>query len=72
MDDERNELRKVEVYADGKVGYATAQVEVGDTRLSLYPLPELEEIAIDPEFRPKEISKEEFDIVWIEKVIKKG
>lgn len=67
MDEERNELRKIEIYENGKVGYADERIEVGDARLSKVPLPELKEIALDEEFIPSEIKMEEFEKMWKEK-----
>jgi len=64
LDSERNETRKVYVYADGRCGYADKSEEVGDTYLSDLPIPPLAEIASDPEFKPFVITKEEFEGVW--------
>ncbi len=58
------EIRKVEVYDDGRVGYADQSVSAGDTGLSIEPLPSLAEIATDPQFEPREIGKEEFEQMW--------
>ncbi|MDF9409849.1 MAG: hypothetical protein A4E52_02108 [Pelotomaculum sp. PtaB.Bin013] len=69
MDENRTELRKVEIFRDGKIGYATTEVEFGGSGLSEYPLPEIEEIALDAQFRPLKISKEEFEKVWTEKIL---
>lgn len=64
IDEERNELRKIEIYRNGTIGYANEMTEVGNTRLSKVALPSLEEIALDEEFVPIEITKEEFEKVW--------
>jgi hypothetical protein len=64
LDRERWELRKVEVFRSGRMGYADPEVEVGDTGLSEVPLPPLEKIADDPVFEPEIISKAEFEKVW--------
>lgn len=58
------ELRKVEVFSDGRIGYADGSEAAGDTRLSTEPLPTLAEIGADPQFEPYEISNEEFERVW--------
>jgi hypothetical protein len=68
IDNERNEIRKVELFRDGKAGYAINDIEFGGSGLSECPLPELEEIASDQQFKPFEITKEEFETVWSEKV----
>jgi hypothetical protein len=68
VDDNKNEVRKLELFRDGKIGYAFNDIEYGGSRLSECPLPELEEIASDPQFNPVEITKEEFEKVWTEKV----
>lgn len=68
IDDQRNEVRKIELFRDDKIGYATEKVEFGGCRLSECPIPEIEEIAANPEFKPIEISKEEFEEIWQSKV----
>jgi hypothetical protein len=64
LDDARWEIRKVELFPDGSVGYASAKESAKSTRLGLVPVPPLEEIAEDPEFEPLEITKGEFEQVW--------
>ena len=64
LDDDRWETRKVEIFADGSKGYASKEEEVGGTFLGLAPVPPLREIAADPQFRPEEITKEEFEGIW--------
>lgn len=58
------EMRKVELFRDGSVGFASPSEGMGSTMLSLEPLPSLEEIASDPQFKPAEISREEFEKMW--------
>lgn len=64
LDHERWELRKVEIFPDGRIEYAGPGVEVGDAGLSTMPFPSLEKIAADPEFEPEVISKAEFEKIW--------
>ena len=64
IDEERWELRKVEVFRDGRAGVASQLEEHGTTRLSIEPLPTIEEIAADQQFRPVEISRNVFEEVW--------
>jgi hypothetical protein len=64
LDDLRWELRKVEVFRDGKMGYADDGKSFGGAALSLEPLPPLAEIAIDPQFEPVEITRLEFESIW--------
>jgi hypothetical protein len=64
LDDGMWEIRKVEIYADGTAGYADAENRTRGTRLSLEPLPSVAEIASDPQFKPREISAQDFEIVW--------
>ncbi|MEL7570796.1 MAG: HYD1 signature containing ADP-ribosyltransferase family protein [Eubacteriaceae bacterium] len=66
--EQRNELRKIELFKNGKAGYASENVEFGGSGLSKFPLPEIEEIAQDSQFNPIRITKEEFETVWNEKV----
>jgi len=64
LDDDRWEVRKVEVYGDSRQGYASETEYYGSTGLGEVPVPPLTEIASDPEFEPAEITKEEFEEVW--------
>lgn len=70
IDDRRNELRKVEIYRDGRIGYADKNDEYLDAGLSEKPLPTLEEIAYDKQFKPELIYKEDFEMVWLNRTKK--
>ncbi|WP_093010405.1 DUF6881 domain-containing protein [Sphingobium sp. YR768] len=61
---DREETRKIEIWRDGRVGYASYESEVGGTRLGEGPLPAVAEIALDPEFQPQEISADDFNRCW--------
>jgi hypothetical protein len=64
LDDLRWELRKLEIFRDGRCGYASAEERAGGTFLGKTPLPELSTIAEDPQFEPFEITKQEFEDMW--------
>ena len=64
LDEDGKEVRKIECFQNGFCDIATATRSLGTTRLNTEPLPELAEIAKDPEFEPVEITKEEFEEVW--------
>jgi len=64
LNKDRFETRKVEVFADGRCGYASATEVGGTTKLGLEPVPPLSDIAADPEFEPFEITKEQFEQLW--------
>jgi hypothetical protein len=64
IDDDRIERRKVEIFVDGRIGYASSTESYGGTRLGEVAIPPLSEISNDPEFEPTEISKEDFEIAW--------
>jgi hypothetical protein len=64
LDDARWEVRKVEVFLDGRRGYASADASSGTTELGLAPIPELAEIAQDPQFDVTAITEEEFNEAW--------
>ena len=68
LDPARNEVRKVEIWADGRVGYASARSEHGGTRLGEIALPTFEEIAADPEFDPQIVTASEFEDCWARNV----
>ena len=65
LDDERWEVRKVEVFSDGSFGYANRATSRGTTFLGLEPIPTLSEIAANPEFEPVAITKDEFEAIWL-------
>ena len=64
LDDQRMEVRKVEVFADGSMDFADRMRQKGNARLGKVPVPPLDEIAADSEFEPFEIEQSEFDSVW--------
>lgn len=71
LDEERYETRKIEIFRDGRIGYATTELmDNGATGLSEGPIPSVEEINANPVLHAREISKEEFEQVWAEKVEK--
>ncbi|MBR8216273.1 DUF6881 domain-containing protein [Burkholderia vietnamiensis] len=64
LDEERWELRKVEIYADGRMGFACKSESAGGSGLSKEPIPSLDEIANDDQFQPIEIDRDEFERIW--------
>lgn len=64
LDDQQWELRKVELFADGRVDYAGQIWQKGSAWLSLEPRPLLDEISLDPQCVAVEINQEEFETVW--------
>ncbi|EMB4326545.1 hypothetical protein RJ492_001179 [Pluralibacter gergoviae] len=66
LDDGCNEIRKVEIFSDGTVGYAEDNISHGKTRLGEVPVPSLQEINSDPQFKAEEITREYFLKKWEE------
>ena len=66
LDGDHWEVRKIEIFADERMGYASSSVSVGSTRLGEEPLPSLQQIASDPQFEPAAITQSEFDAIWAE------
>lgn len=64
LDESRYEIRKVEMYADGRIGYAHGDIEVGDAWLGEVPVPLETEIAADPQFVVEPLTPDEFEQVW--------
>jgi uncharacterized protein DUF6881 len=58
------ERRKVEVFRDGSLGFASQTDTAGGTKLSLIPCPPDEEVTSDAQFKVSEISEEEFERIW--------
>lgn len=65
LDADRGEVRKVEVWPDGRVGYASSVAEIGGTRLGEVAVPPLNEINLDPQFEAEAITQVEFESRWI-------
>ena len=64
LDDASWEVRKVEVFRDGRLGFAGPSESSGSTFLGLEPVPPPEVIALDPQFRPEAITRAEFEPMW--------
>ena len=64
IDEQRRELRKVDMFRDGTASYADRDRRTGSTRLSADPVPSLTELSRQKEFQPQEISAKEFEDVW--------
>ncbi|GEM_PF-1400486 len=64
LDVERREVRKVELFANGTVGYASQTTEHGGTVLGITSIPEIMDIAAQTEFEPTEILEWEFEAIW--------
>lgn len=58
------EVRKVEIYADGRHDYADVYQSTGTTSLSVTPMPSITEIAEQEEFTPEEIDENAFEVAW--------
>jgi hypothetical protein len=65
-DDGGWERRKVEVFPDGSVGFASSTESFGGTKLSLIQCPPDEEVNLDPEFKVVDVAKDEFEGLWNE------
>lgn len=64
VDQDRWEVRKVEIYADGRMGFASSTESKGGSALSEEALPSIAQIAEDPQFEPTEITRVDFERVW--------
>jgi hypothetical protein len=58
------ETRKLEFWSDGRVGYASKVGTSQNTRLGIEPVPSLEEINSDGEFRGEAIDALAFEMLW--------
>jgi hypothetical protein len=65
LDGDSYETRKVEVYADGRKGFADGSESAGGTVLSDMKVPSLKELETMPEYQAKEIPAEEFQKMWL-------
>ena len=67
LDSDRQEIRKVELFANGTRGFADGNEERGGTFLGSLPVPALADLAGDPAFEAKEIAVEEFQRQWLKR-----
>lgn len=66
LDAQRYEIRKVEIFKNGKIGYASKSGTACGTRLGIIPVPSTAEIKAQSEFDIKPISKDKFEEKWRE------
>jgi hypothetical protein len=64
LDEDRYEVRKIEIYRDNRIGYADIDSQFNETELGEEPVPEIEEINKELEFFAIQISSKEFEMVW--------
>jgi hypothetical protein len=65
LDEQRMQRRKIDIFPDGRWGFADESEEVGsETFLGEAPTPSIEEINSDPVYEAEEISKEDFEKLW--------
>ena len=64
LDAKRNETRKLEFFADGRVGYASERTSAHGTALGIEPVPPLEEINAQTEFEGTAINSTQFEQLW--------
>lgn len=64
LGDDRYEVRKVQVYRDGRVEWADEDHETDTVGLSEVAVPSFEEIDDQAEFAAEIITADDFDAVW--------
>jgi hypothetical protein len=64
LDERRFEVRKVEVFADGRTGFASEETAAGGAMLGEVPVPSSDKISSDPQFVVEELLPEEFEAAW--------
>lgn len=58
------EIRKLEFFKTGEIGYASLEDHTMNTMLGIAEVPELKEINSQEKFQGKNISKQEFEQLW--------
>lgn len=61
---DQRELRRVELFEDGRLQRSNKVEPDASTSLSLDPLPSVEEIRVQPEFAAVEVDQAMFEEVW--------
>lgn len=64
-----NEIRKIEIFKDGTMGYASSKEEY-HCLSSASHWPTKEEIEQDPQFKVHVITQQEFDLLWLKAIAK--
>ena len=64
IDESHWEIRKLEFFRDGSVGYASTEKNTKNTMLGLVEIPSLEYINSQIEFKGQEIEKSQFELLW--------
>ncbi|MFL9867850.1 hypothetical protein PQR67_27055 [Paraburkholderia fungorum] len=64
LDNERYEVRKLEFFRDGRVGYADGHKSEMGTQLGKLPVPPLAEINSDTQFNARLIEPTLFNRLW--------
>ena len=64
LNENREEIRKVEVYTNERMGYAWKSISMMGAYLSESEIPEISEINKDVQFQGIEIRREEFEMIW--------
>jgi hypothetical protein len=64
LDEQRYEKRKLEFFADGRVGFASSASSSEGTMLGVEPVPPLSEINSDVQFSGSNISSADFEALW--------
>jgi hypothetical protein len=65
LDEDRYEVRKVEVFSDGRMGFASAVQSGGETQLGEKPVPPASVIAEDPRFVVQPLDAQDFERAWL-------
>ena len=64
LDEDRYETRKLEFFANGRVGFASSEASSEGTMLGVVPVPPLSEINSDPQFSGLNIGSADFETLW--------
>jgi hypothetical protein len=64
LDEARMQRRKIDIFPDGRWGYADEHEEIGGTWLGEAPTPSVAQLNADPEYGAEEISGAEFEKLW--------
>jgi hypothetical protein len=64
LDVDRYESRKIEVFADGRMGFAGEEGARAGTILGEQPVPPVSEIVADPQFVVEPVDEREFEAAW--------
>lgn len=69
IDEDNNEIRRLEFFLDGSIGYASKRDSSSLTSLSVHKIPDIEEINAEEGYQGYVIDQADFEELWNKHVV---